>query len=357
MDRASLMHALRIQSAMPLLLRPLGRVLIFVKWRFLTGLAFVLGASPLAMGQQDAKGTRDHAVIGRFEGAVIAAGETKKFDERIMQSGKLGANEEELGAGNSIRRSGAVTSLVYDAPKESSAVEIAANYRARLEALDYKVVYECDTFGSGDSGPVNRVVKLTFGQPAWGMWGFRGGYGKNPRYLLMEKGGEGGEGGRSSVALVVGEAGIAGDAPRYALLVVDEAAMRTDQITVPTPQQITDAFGTKGSMALYGIYFDTGSSKVKPESAPTLEAIAELLKQEPKLALIVVGHTDHVGDFSANVKLSQARAAAVVAALTGQHKVAASRLTAFGAGMAAPAASNTSDAGRAKNRRVELVPR
>ena len=321
---------------------------------FLAGLAFLLAACPWAMAQQDAKGLRDHGVIGRFEGSVIVAGETKKFDERVMQSGKLGGNEETLGAGNSIRRSGAVTSLVYDAPKESSAVEIAANYRARLEALDYKMVYECDTFGSGDFGPVNRVVKLTFGQPAWGAWSFRGGYAGKPRYLLMEKG-EGG--GRSAVALVVGEAGIAGDAPRYALLVVDEAAMKTDQITVPTPQEMEEAFGKKGSMALYGIYFDTGSSAVKAESKPTLEAIAELMKQQPKLALIVVGHTDHVGDFSANVKLSQARAAAVVGALTREHKVAGGRLTAFGAGMAAPAAPNTSDADRAWNRRVELVPR
>ncbi|MGL4398393.1 MAG: OmpA family protein [Luteolibacter sp.] len=350
------MSAGSIQFAISSLVRPLWR-----EWvrnsggrMFLTGLAFLLAACPWAAAQQDAKGLRDHRVIGRFEGAVIVAGETKKFDERVIQTGKLGGNEEALGGENSMRRSGAVTSLVYDAPKESSAVEIAANYRARLEALEYKMVYECDTFGSGDFGPVNRVVKLTFGQPAWGAWSFRGGYAGKPRYLLMEKG-EGG--GRSTVALVVGEAGIAGDAPRYALLVVDEAAMKTDQITVPTPQEMVDAFKAKGSMALYGIYFDTGASVMKSESKPTLEVIAELLGQQSKLELIVVGHTDNVGDFAANMKLSQARAAAVVVALTREYKVAGGRLRAFGAGMAAPAAPNTSDKERARNRRVELVPR
>lgn len=164
-------------------------------------------------------------------------------------------------------------------------------------------------------------------------------------------------GARSTVALLVGEAGIAGEAPRYALLVVDQAALNTDQITVPTPKAIKDAFGVDGRIALYGIYFDTGSSVIKPASAPTLQAIADLLAQQPSLALVVVGHTDNVGAFGANITLSQARAAAVVAALSKDYKIPATRLTPFGAGMAAPAKPNASEEGRAKNRRVELVPR
>jgi outer membrane protein OmpA-like peptidoglycan-associated protein len=316
-----------------------------------TTLLFVTGP---VLAQGDAKGTRDHPVIGRFEGAVILAGEVRNFDERVIQSARLGDNDTALGPANSVTRSGAITSLVYEAPGTASSVEIAANYRARLEALGYKPLYACDTAACPGFGPVNRVVRLTFADPAFGLWGFRGGYGRNPRYLLMEKD-DGGS--RSTVALVVGEAGIAGDAPRYALLVVDQTAMKTDQITVPTTKAITAAFGTEGSIALYGIYFDTGSAMIQPESAPTLRAIAALMNEQPGLALIVVGHTDNTGDFAANIALSQARAAAVAAALTREYKVAASRLTAFGAGMAAPAAPNATEAGRTRNRRVEIVPR
>jgi OmpA-OmpF porin, OOP family len=307
-----------------------------------------------ATAQQDAKGTRDHPVIGRFSGSTIVQGETKNFDERVIQSGKLGDNEEALGPKNSITRSGTVTNLVYDAPKSSSSLEIAANYRARLESLGYKPIFVCASAACPGFGPINRVVRFTFGDGAWRAWGFRGGYGKNPRYVLMEKSTGGA---RSTVALVVGEAGFQGEAPRYALLVIDQAAMKTDQITIPTPKAITTAFGTEGRIALYGIYFDTGAATIKPNSAPTLQAIAELMRQQPSLSILVVGHTDNVGQFASNIALSQARAASVVAALTKDYKIPANRLTPFGAGMAAPAMPNSTEAGRAKNRRVELVPR
>jgi OmpA-OmpF porin, OOP family len=79
------------------------------------------------------------------------------------------------------------------------------------------------------------------------------------------------------------------------------------------------------------------------------------MSQNPSLKLHVVGHTDNVGDPAMNVKLSQARAAAVIAALRQNHGVAASRLSAFGAGPYAPVASNKTEEGKAKNRRVELV--
>jgi len=116
-------------------------------------------------------------------------------------------------------------------------------------------------------------------------------------------------------------------------------------------QGLSDA----GEVAIYGIYFDTGKSELKPESEPALEEIAKLLGSNPLLKVFVVGHTDMVGDAAANVKLSQARAQAVVTALVGKNGVAASRLTPFGAGPYAPVASNKTEDGRAKNRRVELV--
>lgn len=83
--------------------------------------------------------------------------------------------------------------------------------------------------------------------------------------------------------------------------------------------------------------------------------IAKLLKADAKLKLYVVGHTDNAGTFDYNLRLSKDRAAAVVTALTAKHGIAAARLLPFGAGPAAPVASNDAEAGRAKNRRVELV--
>jgi OOP family OmpA-OmpF porin len=110
-----------------------------------------------------------------------------------------------------------------------------------------------------------------------------------------------------------------------------------------------------GHVAVYGIHFDSGKSVVKPESKAALDEVAKLLKSDPGLKLWVVGHTDSVGKVDDNLRLAQARAEAVAAELAGAHGVAASRLKGFGAGPLAPVAENDSEAGRAKNRRVELV--
>lgn len=110
-----------------------------------------------------------------------------------------------------------------------------------------------------------------------------------------------------------------------------------------------------GHVAVYGIYFDTNKAEVKPESKPALEEIAKLLKQDAGLKLKVVGHTDMTGSLDANMKLSQARGEAVVQALVAQHGVAAARLKGHGVGPLAPIATNGTEEGRAKNRRVELV--
>lgn len=71
----------------------------------------------------------------------------------------------------------------------------------------------------------------------------------------------------------------------------------------------------------------------------------------------MVGHTDNVGKLDYNMKLSKARADAVLKELVMKYKVSAQRLKAYGVGSLAPVASNKSDEGRAKNRRVELVER
>jgi outer membrane protein OmpA-like peptidoglycan-associated protein len=120
-----------------------------------------------------------------------------------------------------------------------------------------------------------------------------------------------------------------------------------------------DAFGkdikTTGHAAVYGIYFDTGKSEVKPESQAALQEVAKLLAGDPGLKLFVVGHTDSAGQLETNLKLSQARAEAVVQALIKGHGIPANRLKAQGAGQIAPVATNRTEEGRAKNRRVELV--
>ena len=137
------------------------------------------------------------------------------------------------------------------------------------------------------------------------------------------------------------------------LRIVEKEAMT--QHVVADAASFGNDIRTTGHVAVYGIYFDTAKSILKPESTPTLQEVAKLLAADPSLKLWIVGHTDSVGSIDGNMKLAQARAEAVVTALTTAHGIAASRLKGYGVGPLAPVASNDGDDGRAKNRRVELV--
>ena len=127
------------------------------------------------------------------------------------------------------------------------------------------------------------------------------------------------------------------------------------QEIVVNAQAMLNDINSRGGVALYGIYFDFDKSDVKPESDPALKEITKLLSENPSLNLYVVGHTDNVGDFDYNMKLSQARAEAVVKTLIKNYKVERNRLTAAGVGPLSPVTSNDTEEGRAQNRRVELI--
>ena len=117
---------------------------------------------------------------------------------------------------------------------------------------------------------------------------------------------------------------------------------------------MASALAGSGAVALYGVYFDTDKTFVKPESANTLAEVAALLKANPALRIEVAGHTDSTGDKAHNQQLSQARADAVVQALVGQYGIDPQRLVAKGYGDTRPLETNDTITGKAKNRRVEL---
>ena len=137
--------------------------------------------------------------------------------------------------------------------------------------------------------------------------------------------------------------------------IVRIAAM--EQTVVLSADQIKTSLADTGKVVFYGIYFDTDKATLKAESEPTLVEMARFLKANAATKVFIVGHTDMQGGVERNMKLSQERAAAVVAALSGKHGVAKDRLAADGVGPLAPVAANDAEAGRAKNRRVEMVLR
>ena len=138
----------------------------------------------------------------------------------------------------------------------------------------------------------------------------------------------------------------------YELNIVERQLMK--QGVVANAAALNSGLKGNGHVEVPGIFFDFGKSDVKPESEAALKEVAAMLGANPALKVWVVGHTDNVGSADGNLKLSEARAAAVVKALA-QRGIAPGQLAPHGAGPYAPVASNSTDDGRARNRRVELV--
>ncbi len=142
------------------------------------------------------------------------------------------------------------------------------------------------------------------------------------------------------------------DAENYWLTVVERKVLPMKATVLPA-EQMKKELDANGFVALY-INFDTDKATIKPESQPVVEQVAKLLTANPELKLTVEGHTDNVGKPDYNQQLSESRAKAVVAALTGQG-VANQRLKAVGLGQTKPLVENVNEENKAKNRRVVLV--
>jgi OmpA-OmpF porin, OOP family len=117
---------------------------------------------------------------------------------------------------------------------------------------------------------------------------------------------------------------------------------------------IARQFARDCHVALYGVLFDFNKATLKPESEGVLQRVLAFARSDASLKLEVQGHTDNVGGEDYNQMLSEARAKSVVAWAT-EHGVAANRLSFKGYGKTLPVASNDSDEGRARNRRVEIA--
>ncbi len=122
-----------------------------------------------------------------------------------------------------------------------------------------------------------------------------------------------------------------------------------------TAEIINDKITTKGHISLDGIFFDTGKETLTTKSDAALKNIADYLNAHKDKKFFIVGHSDNVGDFTANMTLSENRAKAVMDVLVTKYGVDAAQLKAYGDANLSPVTSNSTDNGKAKNRRVEIV--
>lgn len=131
----------------------------------------------------------------------------------------------------------------------------------------------------------------------------------------------------------------------------DEAAVKK-LAEKPAANLLQDLDG-KGFVDIYGIYFDIGKYKVKPESYPVIDQIVTYMKENPATRLMIEGHTDNTGSVDKNQVLSENRARAIKDAVVARG-IPAGRLETIGYGAAKPIADNHTPDGRTMNRRVTV---
>jgi len=268
----------------------------------LVAILAVVSLSPIAHAQQDREGCEDYPLLTRLEGFYIEG-----CKEQAFASYKFMTDEGRMPI------EGHFMSISYrrpnDAP-EMAGLEMVRNYTNAVTAIGGEVMFE---------GRYSASMKVLVDDRE--VWIEVSPYGKRA----------------------------------YRLDIVERQLM-TQQVAADAAALLAD-LDRAGHTVLHGILFDTNKATIKPESEAALTEIAKLLDDHPGMTAFIVGHTDMSGDLDHNMDLSKRRAAAVVEALVADHAISKERLTPRGVGPLAPVGSNDTDAGRALNRRVELVKR
>lgn len=271
-------------------------------WKVMVAALTVAALAPLSGAEQDHEGCGDYPLLSRIEGFYI-----KGCKEESFASYKFNTDEGRVPVEGHYLQ---ISYQLSDGAPDMSGLEMIRNYTNAIQSIGGEVLYEGRYSGSMKVAVDDREVWIEVAP-----------YGKRA----------------------------------YRLDIVEQQAM-TQQVVADAAALLAD-LDRAGHVVLSGIYFDTDKAVIKPESEAALAEIAMLLADNPEMTAFVVGHTDMSGSFEHNLDLSEARAAAVVEALTADHGIAAGRLVAEGVGPLSPVAPNDTGAGRALNRRVELVRR
>ncbi|QBB71777.1 OmpA family protein [Pseudolysobacter antarcticus] len=303
----------------------------------------------------------DHPLVGRYEGSKLVGYYVRNYDEIDVMNGPIANSLRNPSAPGWLHLEGKIQLYYYQLPASHSSFEVLRNYQDSLKSKGFEIVFTCATSDTScymkrpghavTTGPYDFANAL---DAAPELPRYNGDYMRNyfqtsARYLLAKLDRNGStvyasialaEGSRESLAIV---------------RVVESKAMESGKIAFVGADEMRQTISNAGRISLYGIHFDFDRDAILPDSKPTLDEIAKLLQADLTLRVNVVGHTDGQGKTAYNLDLSRRRAANVVATLAHDYGIDPARLQPRGAGASEPLASNDNDAGRAQNRRVELV--
>jgi outer membrane protein OmpA-like peptidoglycan-associated protein len=257
--------------------------------------------------EPDEEGCKDSPVLSRLAGCRIMKCETRDFDSVEVQTGAPDPNGEV----NKKSLEGQLGKIMYLCPARLSLLQIARNAENALRAAGFTIVFSGKNLDGSSAVTAQKGAQWVEVQTE--------NYNEFTAY-------------QQTTLKVQGMA----------------------QEMTATAEGLAAEIGKSGRVAVYGINFDTGKATIRPDSDAVLGEVAKLMKSNPAWKIKVEGHTDNVGAKEANKKLSEDRAEAVEKWLVA-HGVDKARLSHEGFGDTRPAADNSTEQGRAKNRRVELA--
>lgn len=313
----------------------------------------ILFFNNLLLAQEDIKGSKDHSLISRYPGSHIVYYDEQDYYQYSIATGPVTGFQT---ISDWTKVEGKFTRIYYELGGDVTITQIFTNYQNAMQKAGFEILSKgmhndrnvskeigggswLGTFYAKNNYPTNSNILLGAGSATVGGTCYIAG--KLPR-------------GSGTVYIVVGGKEYSSKKKIYMIDIIEETKMQDDLITI-NADEMMKGLKANGKIALYGIFFDFDKADVKPESAPTLQEIAKFLKNDSKLHLYVVGHTDMKGKYDYNLNLSKQRAAAVVKELTTKYGISPNRLSADGVGPLAPVSTNESEEGRKLNRRVELV--
>ena len=291
-----------------------------------------------------------------YEGACLIGAEDATFGTLAIPTGPAKKTDGVWRGETQVTPEGATFRRLYAAPADRSPLEVFRNYRDALGAAGFKILFECSGGACGTGQKMGRNViwtterrMKTLGDvSAYAFTGL-----KDDHYLAAQSGD-----GTVTLGLYIAQNDFNKFPETYqrAILhldIVQSGAMENKMVDAAAMRSALDE---TGKIALDAIEFDFAKATLRPQSNATLDEMARLLTDNPDYKVYIVGHTDNVGGFESNLALSRARAEAVVAALI-TRKIDGDRVVPAGVADLSPVASNATEAGRARNRRVEMVKR
>jgi outer membrane protein OmpA-like peptidoglycan-associated protein len=335
--------------------------------------AFAFFSAPAVGQPAKPEPGKDHPLVGRYEGSIMTAYRAPKYDQAAFIQSPT-SNKNDL-----LQLEGDVSFYYYELPAGRSTFEVERNYERSLKAKGFDIVFSCgSSVGScyvnkSETSPIRFAEVITndpvtrwppnasnkphsaahnYGNKIYNTYPNGSCDQGDLRYLLAKREADSGT---THVSIAVCEGNYPdGSYSGAYIAVVDGKAMDTDKIKFIKASEMQKSLQDTGRVNLYGIHFDFDKDEIKPDSQPTIDEMIKLMRANPQIKLQVVGHTDSQGLEPHNNDLSNRRAGSVTRALV-QAGIEAGRLSSKGAGSSQPVATNDTEDGRAKNRRVELV--